>query len=122
MIFFGFTHYCGKSRNGKFRVKRRTSREKLKAKIKEMNIWIKRHRNIKVRNIIAMINIKLRGYYGYYGVKDNYNHMEKFRHNVNKLLWKWLNRRSQKRSYTKEEFAELMKQLPLLRPKIYVEI
>jgi len=44
--FLGFTHYCGKSKNGKFRVKRKTSKKKFRAKLKEFKIWIKAVRNL----------------------------------------------------------------------------
>ena len=43
--FLGFTHHCGKSRNGKFRVKRKTSKKKFRAKVKEFNQWVKSVRN-----------------------------------------------------------------------------
>lgn len=120
--FLGFTHYCGKGRNGNFRVKRKTSRKKFKAKVKEFKIWIKDHRNTNIRDMIEMINIKLRGHYQYFGITDNSISLNKFKYCINRLLWKWLNRRSQRKSYTIEEFAELMKQIPLLQPKIYVNI
>ncbi len=120
--FLGFTHYCSKSTKGKFRVKRKTSRKKFKAKIKEFKIWIKENKHTKVRELIKMVNTKLRGHYQYYGVTDNYERIHNFMFCINKLLWKWLNRRSQRRSYTSEEFAQMLKHYPLLTPKIYVNI
>ena len=72
--------------------------------------------------MIEIINIKLRGHYQYFGITDNSYSLNKFRMCINKLLWKCLNRRSQRRSYTAEEFIQLMKQIPLLQPKIYVNI
>ena len=120
--FLGFTHYCSQNRNGKFRVKRKTSRKKFRAKVKEFNIWIKNNRNVKVKTMIEMINIKLRGYYQYYGITDNYSNLMKFRKCINRLLWKWLNRRSQRKSYNEQEFKHLINQIRLLEPKIYVNI
>ena len=64
--FLGFTHYCSKSRNGKFRVKRKTSRKKKNIKIKEYKNWIKRNRTLKTKDIIAKTNEKLRGHYQYF--------------------------------------------------------
>ena len=101
--FLGFTHYCGKGRNGNFRVKRKTSRKKFKAKVKEFKIWIKDHRNTKVRDMIEMINIKLKGHYQYFGITDNSESLNKFKNCINKLLWKWLNRRSQRKSQNKNQ-------------------
>lgn len=120
--FLGFTHYCGKGRNGNFRVKRKTSRKKFKAKVKEIRQWIKDNREIRATKMIELLNTKLKGYYQYYGITDNSYSLNRFKSCVNKLLWKWLNRRSQRRSYTTEEFAELLRQFPLLKPKIYVNI
>ena len=120
--FLGFTHYCGKGRNGNFRVKRKTSRKKFKAKVKEIKQWIKDNREIRATKMIELLNTKLKGYYQYYGITDNSYSLNRFKNCVNKLLWKWLNRRSQRRSYTTEEFAELLRQFPLLKPKIYVNI
>ena len=120
--FLGFTHYCGLSKRGQFRVKRKTAKKKFNAKVKEMKIWIKDHRYLKVTELIKQINIKLRGHYQYYGVTDNAYSISLFKRCVNKLLWKWLNRRSERRSYTNEEFKGMIKQNPLLMPKIYVNI
>ena len=120
--FLGFTHYCGKSKMGKFRVKRKTAKKKFNAKVKEMKIWIRDHRYLKVTEMIRQINIKLRGHYQYYGITDNGYSISLFKRCVNKLLWKWLNRRSERKSYNSEEFTEMIKQNPLLQPKIYVNI
>ena len=120
--FLGFTHYCGKSKLGKFRVKRRTAKKKFNAKVKEMKIWIRDHRYLKVTEMIKQINIKLRGHYQYYGITDNGYMISLFMRCTDKLLWKWLNRRSERRSYTSEEFTVMLKQNPLLQPKIYVNI
>ena len=120
--FLGFTHYCSKGKKGNFRVKRKTSRKKFKAKVKEFKEWIKQNKNTKVRELIKMINVKLKGHYQYFGITDNFESLARFRYSIDKMLWKWLNRRSQRKSYTNEEFTELMKQIPLLEPRIYVNI
>lgn len=87
-----------------------------------MKIWIKDHRCLKVTEMIKQINIKLRGHYQYYGITDNGYMISLFMRCTDKLLWKWLNRRSERRSYTSEEFTTMLKQNPLLQPKIYVNI
>lgn len=107
---------------GRFRVKRKTAKKKFNAKVKEMKIWIKDHRYLKTTEMIKQINIKLRGHYQYYGITDNSYYINLFKRCVNKLLWKWLNRRSQRKSYTNEEFKEMLRQNALLMPRIYVNI
>jgi group II intron reverse transcriptase/maturase len=120
--FLGFTHYCSKSREGKFRMKRKTASKKSRTKLAEMNQWIKYNRNIRLRDLINMLNVKLRGHYQYYGVTDNSVSIAKFRFETQRMLFKWLNRRSQKRSYTWDGFNELLKLFPLAQPRIYFNI
>lgn len=121
--FLGFTHYCSKSSDGKrFRVKRKTSRKKLKQKIKSMKIWLKENKKEKLVNIIATLKRKLIGHYNYYGITDNSKMLEVYKQEVQKMLFKWLNRRSQRRSYTSKGFNEMLKIFKLPTPKIRVNI
>ncbi len=120
--FLGFTHYCGKSKQGRFRVKRKTCCKKFNAKVKEFDIWLKRNREIKLKILMEKINIKLMGHYRYYGITDNTYMIALFQYKVKSSIFKWLNRRSQRRSYTWEKFHQMLKYYPLARPKIYVNI
>ena len=120
--FLGFTHYCSKSRNGKFRVKRKTSRKKFSKKCRELHRLIKSMRTWKLADIMKKLNEILVGYYHYYGITDNSRSLSDFKLAVTKSLFYWLNRRSQKKSYDWERFSEMMKVYPLARPKIYVSI
>ena len=120
--FLGFTHYCSKSRNGKFRVKRKTSKKKFAKKCKEVHRWIGRMRTMELAEIIKKLNQMLVGYYHYYGITDNSQKISDFRFRVTKSLFFWLNRRSQKYSYTWEEFSKMLKMYPLAQPRIYVSV
>jgi group II intron reverse transcriptase/maturase len=121
--FLGFTHYCSKShKTGKYRLKRKTARKKYRTKLKEMNQWLKRNRHLRLKDLTSKINEKLRGHYQYYGVTDNADSIENFQYETKRLLFKWLNRRSQKRSYTWKGFDELLKVFPLAQPRTYVNI
>lgn len=120
--FLGFTHYCSHGRTGKFRVKRKTSKKKLAKKSKEINAMIRDMRFLHIKNIVKKLNEILTGYYHYYGITDNSRSLKAFYNVVWFRLFYWLNRRSQRRSYTKEGYKELMKQFPLVRPRIYVSI
>ena len=118
-VFLGFTHYCSKSKKGWFMVGRKTANKKFNTKLKEMNLWLKQNRTLKVRDLISALNRKLRGHYQYYGISGNFNSMVDFLHFTSRMLFKWLNRRSQKRSYSWEGYNELLKVFPLARPRIY---
>lgn len=120
--FLGFTHYCSHSRNGKFRVKRKTSRKKFAKKCKEVSHLIRDMRTKKIKVIIKKLNQILVGYYHYYGITDNSKSLENFAFQVRKSLFKWLNRRSQKKSYDWKQFNDMLKAYPLERPKIYVSV
>ena len=120
--FLGFTHYCSSSRNGKFRVKRKTSKKKFAKKCKEMNQRIRSMRTWPLPNIIKKLNEILVGYYHYYGITDNYGAIANFRFRVAKMLFYWLNRRSQKKSYNWDGFNDMMKRYPLAPARIYVSI
>ena len=70
--------------------------------------------------MIKMPNQILIGYYHYYGITDNYQMMDNFRKRVIQILFFWMNRRSQRKSYTWDGFNEFLKRNPIVRPKIYV--
>ena len=123
--FLGFTHYCSHSRNGKFRVKRKTSKKKFNKKIKEMNREIRERLVVlgfPAPEVIKWLNQVLTGYFHYYGITDNIAMLCKFTDRMKWILFKWLNRRSQKRSYTWEQFNLFKKDFPIVTPRIYVSI
>ena len=120
--FLGFTHYCSKSRNGKFRVKRKTSRKKFAKKCREMNLKIKSMRTWPLPSIIKKINEILVGYFHYYGITDNSRGIAAFRTRVLKMLFYWMNHRGQKRSYNWEGFNQMLREYPLAPARIYVSI
>jgi RNA-directed DNA polymerase len=121
--FLGFTHYCSRTKDGRrFRMKRVTSRKKFRAKVAALKEWLKRIRMKPTQWIMQRLGLKLRGHYQYYGVTDNYRGVARFYHEVRKLLYKWLNRRSQRRSYTWAAFEDLLRALPLPKPRVGVHL
>lgn len=120
--FLGFTHYCGKSKTGTFRVKRKTSRKKFKAKLKVFAQWLYHNMHTEIGDLIRQINAKLVGHYRYYGVTDNSNGIHAFGYRIRRKLLEVLNRRSQRKSLTWEGFAKLEERFPLARARIYVDI
>jgi len=120
--FLGFTHYCSTGRNGKFRMKRRTNRRRFTHKLKEFTIWLKTHRHTKLKELMAYVRLNLMGHYRYYGVTDNFERINKYYFEIQKSLFKWLNRRSQKRSFTYDRFNKYLKLYPLPAPKIYFSV
>jgi RNA-directed DNA polymerase len=120
--FLGFTHYCGRSKKGYFRVKRKSSSKKVKGKLKESKEWLKKNRNKNIHMIMDRFNRSLKGYYNYYCITDNTPSVFNFRDKIGYLLFKWLNRRSQRKSFTWEKFRLFLNKYPLPLPRVKVNI
>jgi group II intron reverse transcriptase/maturase len=117
--FLGFTHYCDISRRGRFKLGRKTSRKKFSAKCREMNDWLKGIRNlVKTKDWWKILAAKLRGHIQYYGVSENYASVARFYNLTLRMVWKWLNRRSQKRKMSMAGFREYLEHYPLPKPRI----
>lgn len=118
--FLGFTHYCDKTRKGKFKLGRKTASSRVRNKLKAINLWLKNVRNlVELKEWWQVLNQKLIGHYNYYGISGNRPEIRKFYNRCVSLAFKWINRRSQKRSYSWEQFCRFLKYNPLPEPKIY---
>ncbi|AFV02725.1 Retron-type RNA-directed DNA polymerase [Dehalobacter sp. UNSWDHB] len=120
--FLGITHYCGRSRKGRFKLRWKTARKKFQAKLIEFNEWIKTNRNLPFKDIWKKVNAKLRGHYNYYGVSDNWQGLLEYRNQVERILYKWLKRRSQRTKLTWPRFNQMLERYPLVRPKSLINL
>src|SRR6266446_6812561 len=103
--FLGFTHYCSTTRDGRFMVKVETSSKKLDKAVMGMKTWLKNVRNQKqLKEIWSVLKVKLQGHYNYYGVSGNLEGVKHYYEQTRRLLFKWTNRRSQKKSWDWETF------------------
>jgi group II intron reverse transcriptase/maturase len=116
--FLGFTYICARSRRGKFTVHVRTMRKRLRRGLKAIAEWCQKHRHEPVDEQQKILNSKLRGHYQYYGRPTNYRSLMQFYRIVRSLWRKWLNRRTRGRWLTCERYTELLRQHPLLQPRI----
>jgi len=120
--FLGFEFRWEKSRKGKDIIKKRTSRKKLRKSINNFTLWCKKMRNKRFKTLFKKLNSKLRGYYNYYGVINNYKSLEEFFNKSLDILYKWLNRRSQRRSMNRDKFNEILGWYDICRPRITEKI
>ena len=120
--FLGFTHICGKTRNGKFTVVHRTSRKKMKAKQAKAKMWLHQHMHEPVQGLITALNKKLVGHYNYYGISGNFKSIQDFYVYVVRQLFKALRRRGQRHRLTWEKFNRILKYNPIAKPSIRVNI
>ena len=116
--FLGCTFFWGTDRTGKDRLQRRTARSRLKKALRNFTAWIKQARNQRLAELMNERNSQLRGYYNYYGVHGNSSGLAEFSYHVERILYKWLNRRSQKARYTWQGFKDLLKPFAIARPRI----
>src|SRR5207302_10809953 len=93
--FLGFTFICGKSRNGKFLVKRRTRRDRMKAKLQAIKAELSRRMHWLIPNQGKWLGYVVNGYFNYHAVPTNYRALVRFR---DQIICRWkrvLSRRSQ---------------------------
>src|SRR5277367_1664420 len=115
--FLGFTFICGKSRRGTFLLKRKTRRDRMRAKLRAIKQEVRRrmHQPIPVQGKwLAQV---VSGYFNYHAVPTNSRALHAFRHFVAELWQRSLRRRSQKDSMTWERFTQLANDW-LPKPKI----
>ena len=106
--FLGFTFICGRTRSGKFLIKRKTRRDRMQAKLREIKEALRRcmHRPIPEQG--KWLGRVVRGYFNYHAVPTNGQAMEVFRHHVTDLWRRTLRRRSQKDGFTWTRMTQLV--------------
>jgi group II intron reverse transcriptase/maturase len=108
--FLGFTHYCGKTRKGYFKLKRRTSRKKFGLSLNKFGDWARRSRNILSKaQMMERGRARVIGHLNYYAVTDNSDKCSSYVYHATQILFKWINRKSQRPSYTWKGFKEVLK-------------
>ena len=116
--FLGFEFYWGPNREGVDYLKRRTSRKKLRNSLSNFTAWCRENRNLPIGDLFQRLNRKLLGYFNYYGITDNARGLEEFHYWAMRILMKWLNRRSQRRSFNWPGFRDLVQHFKVPRPRI----
>ena len=107
--FLGVTFFCGKTRHGHFKVKRKTSRKKLRQSVARFTDWIRRYRGLMpTGELLRRAKARVVGHLNYYAMTDNYDHCKLYVHLVCRSLFKWLNRRSQRKSYTWKGYLQAL--------------
>jgi RNA-directed DNA polymerase len=108
--FLGFTHYCGETRDGHFKVKRRTSRKKLAQSLRKFTEWARKSRAVlRKGEMLRQAKVRVVGYLSYYAITDNSDRCATYLYHVKGILFKWLNRKSQRNSYTWPGYRQALK-------------
>jgi len=106
--FLGFTFICGKTRAGKFQIRRKTRAERMRAKLKEIKQEMRRRMHQPIPNQGKWLGRVVRGYFNYHAVPTNGQALNVFRHHVTDLWRRTLRRRSQKDRMTWERMTQLV--------------
>jgi group II intron reverse transcriptase/maturase len=105
--FLGFTHICAKSRAGRFKLQRVTSKKKVRSKLRSVKTEMRKRAHRPIPEQGRWLASVLRGHYGYYAVPDNSRALQTFRYRVRRLWLKALRRRSQRHRLTWERMGRL---------------
>lgn len=117
--FLGFTFYWGRSRKGTPMPKLKSSGKRLSSKLKRVREWTEKNRHrYGMMGIWSRFRAKLRGHIQYYGVSFNIENVKTFLHQATRILFKWLNRRSQRKSFSWEKFGRFIGLFPLPKAKV----
>jgi group II intron reverse transcriptase/maturase len=117
--FLGFTHYCGKSKEGHFKVKRRTSRKKLGQSLRNFTDWANKARHVlKKGEMLRQARVRVNGHLNYYAITDNLERCSFFVYRATRILFKWLNRKSQRKAYTWSGFNQALAWVGWPKPRV----
>lgn len=116
--FLGFTHYVTESRSKRFMVGRKTQGSRISRKLKEVGVRLAKLRTSGGRAMMDYAKRHLQGHIAYFGVSGNSRSLRTYVYRVSRMLFKWLNRRSQRRSMNWAIFGKVLKTwLPPVRIK-----
>jgi group II intron reverse transcriptase/maturase len=105
--FLGFTHICGKNhKTGNFQVYRKTIGKRMTAKLKKIGQTLRKRLHEKTKGTAKWLESVVRGYFQYHAVPCNEERLKAFRHEVLRMWWWQLRRRSQRSRWSWARFRE----------------
>ena len=109
----GFSHYWGRSRKGRWVIKRKTAKARFSRAVRRVNQWCRQHRHLPVAAQQVALSRQLRGHAAYYGITGNSAALSRLRYEVQRCWRKWLSRRSRKAGLNWTVFKRLLARYPL---------
>ncbi len=116
--FLGFDFWWGMDRHRRPHVKRRTMRTRVRRGLRELTAWLRKERHSGLRKVMQSLGRKLLGHWNYYGVHYNSESLWEFYRQAQRIVFKWLNRRSQRRSYSWDRFKRMWARHEMSKPRI----
>jgi len=108
----GFTHHWGRTRKGRWVVKRKTAPKRFTRAVKTIAQWCRAHRHEPIAEQHRTLGRKLRGHCAYYGITGNAPALARFRHAIMRVWHGWLNRRSQRKAMSWERLQQFLQRYP----------
>jgi group II intron reverse transcriptase/maturase len=120
--FLGFTLYWARTRKGRWAMSCKTRSASLRRAIQSVYDWCRRHRHLSIKDQHAALTRRIQGHFNYFGVSGNSRSLRLIIEQAKLSWYKWLRRRSQRTRLTWERFKDLLRDFPLPRPRITVQI
>jgi RNA-directed DNA polymerase len=110
VTFLGMPFFCGQTRYGACKVKRKPSRKKLRQSLARFTEWLRRYRNLlPTGDLRRRAKVRVQGHLNSSAITDNSESCYRYRHLTRRVLCKWLNRRRQRKSYTWTAFQQALR-------------
>ena len=119
--FLGFIHYNGKTKSCKYTIGHKISQKKKKVFKAKLKAWIKSNRNLDLKTFLQTLDRKLIGRNNYYGIRGAFSEVKLLYEHAKFVTYKWLNRRSQRKSFTYETFQKIWDKT-VRKPYVHVNI
>jgi len=117
--FLGYEYSWGVSRQGKPLVKMKTAKHKYRQALYAMKLWIRTAcKSLNTAEFMMQLRPRLQGHYNYYGVCGNIGMLQSFYREIQRMVYKWLNRRSQRKSCNWKGFREMLRYYRIPSPRI----
>jgi len=120
--FLGFTLHWRWGRGGRWVPGMKTRKASIRKTLLRVGEWCRRHRHRPRAEQHAALSRKLQGHYQYFGVNGNFSCLKQVLHRVNRLWFKWLQRRGQRKPLRWKRFNAYLAQFPLPAPRIRKQI
>ena len=119
----GFTHNCGTTRAGYYTVKRRTSRKQLGQSLQRFTDGARRARSVLRKGaMLRLARARVAGHLSYYAITDNAAPCRIYLRRTERILFKWLNRKSQRRAYTWSGFVQALARVGWPTSRIRIDL
>ena len=121
--FWASPHYGGKAREGYYKVKRRTSRKKLGQSLQRFTDWARRARSVlRKGEMFRLARARVVGHLRYYAITDNAKRCRVYLRRAERILFTWLNRKSQRPAYTWSAFVHALQYVGWPTSRIRIDL